>query len=1111
MAGPRATTRFEGGEATLAIGPRGLLVDIGWSEVTSGPARRFGGPLAGTLGVRLLDGDRRAEFVAPDGNAVLALAELAAFDAEGREVEARLELAPGIPGSAPRLDVVVPAVRGAVRAVLLLASAKRDAARTGDAAPAAGGTTAPAAPPTNDACAGAESIPPAGPFPFASALHDLAEASMTGDPVPGCQSNVSRGAWFTFTPAESGSYTFSLCQNAPTATTLPDTVLALFTSSTGACGGAMTQVSGGCDDDSCLAGELQSVLSANLAAGTTFFVVVYKYGSAAPPPGESTIQLRVSRTAPPPANDACAGAEVIPPAGPFPFLTSVTPDIAGAGAGGDPPAPSCQSNVSRSTWYVFAPAEGGYYSFSTCAGDGTATTVDDTVLAVYASTGGCAGPFTQVGGGCDDNSCAVRDSQALVSGIALEADRPYYVLVHKVGSAVPPAGHTAVQVAVRRVLPPANDTCAGAPALSLGRTTRGTTVAAADDVRLSGSACFTGNGQVPSTAPGRDVVYSFTAPAAGDYTFRLTGYATSQNPVLHVASDCPAGPPPSVIAGCLVAANRNVANGAEEAGCVALGAGQVAWVFVDDHGAAATGSPFDLVVERCARESEANNLPASANVPACGIGGVVAPAGDVDFFSLGEPEAGSRVFALADAVAANSTDFDLRVTTGSDTLEYDDADNDAPFGRSAPNVAGTPLAGGRALVKVETFSGANVAEPYRLYAVVQPPASRAAAEVEPNDTPATATTAPGGYFAGALGSSHDVDHFSFFAQADDVVFAGVDGDPPRDGTPFGPALALLDAAGVQLLAVDDANAAENTDPGPGLSARTPRSPGESLVYRVPTAGTYFARVSTGGSTTGDYLLSISRNCRIEPATDLAVTQSDAPDPVGAGGSVTYRVTVRNLGAADATLVELHDDPPPGTTLVGAVPSQGTCPASPPLVCHLGTIPAGASATVDVTVLTSSPGTIVNAARVRTMQLDTNGANDACDESTSVIVPETDSDLDGVPDTHDCRPNDPALWSAPSDAGNLRLAGGTVTTLLWDAPSDPGGIQVLYDALRSGSPSGFGTPTCLVKQIPSRTATDPDLPYEPGEQFLYLVRSVNGCGSNSGTDSGGSPRSTGPCP
>src|SRR5258708_3952724 len=113
-----------------------------------------------------------------------------------------------------------------------------------------------------------------------------------------------------------------------------------------------------------------------------------------------------------PANDTCAGAEVIPAAGPFPYLTTVTADITDATNAADPPLPTCQTSVSRSIWYRFPPNATATYIISSCADVPAGTTVDDTVMAIYtSSTGNCGGTYTQIPDaadtdGCDDDSCA---------------------------------------------------------------------------------------------------------------------------------------------------------------------------------------------------------------------------------------------------------------------------------------------------------------------------------------------------------------------------------------------------------------------------------------------------------------------------------------------------------------------------------------------------------------------------------------------------------------------------------------------------------------------------------------------------------------------------------
>jgi DNA-binding beta-propeller fold protein YncE len=457
----------------------------------------------------------------------------------------------------------------------------------------------------------------------------------------------------------------------------------------------------------------------------------------------------------------------------------------------------------------------------------------------------------------------------------------------------PAAGNTAVQLLVSAVLPPANDACSSPAALTLNTPLNGTTASAANDYQLSGAACFTGVGQTASTATGRDVVYSFTAPAAANYSFRVTGYDINKNLVLYVASTCPAGLPPVTVGSCLGAANRDPFSTSEEVKCLALAASQQVFVFVDENTLTA-GSTFTIEVTRCDQEAEPNDTPGTANavtLPVMGLEGSISPGSDVDFYALGTVAAGSRVFAMVDGVAANAADFDLRVTTATDTLEYDDLDNDTAFGSVSPNIDGcpTPLAPTPLFLRVNHFSAA-ASEPYRVYAVVQPPGSNpgcnscsATNETEPNDKTLQANSAANNYFYGTLpgpAPSADVDVYRFTAQAGSLIYLGLDADPLRDNTPIDAQLELLDSNGATLVLVNDSNSVSCTgepcgDPRyptcahPSLTCFSPRSPGEALVYRVTTSGPYYAKVSIGTTSigsigAGDYLLSISAT----PSTGL---------------------------------------------------------------------------------------------------------------------------------------------------------------------------------------------------------------------------------------------------
>jgi hypothetical protein len=633
----------------------------------------------------------------------------------------------------------------------------------------------------------------------------------------------------------------------------------------------------------------------------------------------------VPQAAPP--NDLCAGAEIIPAAGPFPYFTAITADITDATTTGDPPTPSCQSLVSRSIWYRFTPSSNGIYTISTCASSGTASSVDDTVMAIYtSSTGACGGTLTEIpstGGsdGCDDDEtgCVSEQLQSLII-TRLTGGTTYFIVVWQFDTPPPTAGNTAIQLRVSAQLPPPNENCASAIALTLNTPVNGSTKAALNDYQLSGSACFTGIDQVSSTAAGGDSVFSFTAPGTNNYSFRVNNYDPASNLVLYVASSCPGGTPPVTVATCLGAANRNIGGRAEEVMCLPLAANQQVFIFVDEN-AISDGSDFNIEVNICAREVEPNNTPATAIQPVFGIEGTISPAGDADFFSLGTLPNNSRVFALVDGVAAavdrsSQGDFDLRVTTTTDTLEYDDANNDPKFGIFSANIAGTPTTGVPTFLRISHFTTVGTSEPYRLYAITQPPGANplpscpavttsATPETEPNDTIGQANTAANKYFSGSLSGpspSTDVDTFSFTANAGDMIFLSLDGDPCRDNTPINAALSLLDSGGNVLVMVNDGGSTSSTTSGAGsLTSTTPNSPAEALVFRARTTATYYAQVSVGtvlGPGAGDYLLSIFTT----PPTAAKFSNEQANNSATAtryddGVSIRWRtgVEIDNLG------------------------------------------------------------------------------------------------------------------------------------------------------------------------------------------------------------------------
>ena len=185
---------------------------------------------------------------------------------------------------------------------------------------------------------------------------------------------------------------------------------------------------------------------------------------------------------------------------------------------------------------------------------------------------------------------------------------------------------------------PSNDSCTSGPipALALYRVIDVDTTGAADDYQTPATAaCYPGIGQTPTLAPGRDVVFSFTAPpGGGSYTFSIiqtivTTDLANQNEVLYVSDSCPAGGTVNCIQGAnrpttraFVSATGTSNNQSEQVSCVPMSGGQTYYVFFDDGRAGNNGGPgAGIEVRDCSRETEPNNTPATANAIACGIQG----------------------------------------------------------------------------------------------------------------------------------------------------------------------------------------------------------------------------------------------------------------------------------------------------------------------------------------------------------------------------------------------------------------------------------------------------------------------------------------------------------
>src|SRR4029453_2193877 len=86
-------------------------------------------------------------------------------------------------------------------------------------------------------------------------------------------------------------------------------------------------------------------------------------------------------------------------------------------------------------------------------------------------------------------------------------------------------------------------------------------------------------------------------------------------------------------------------------------------------------------------------------------------------------------------------------------------------------------------------------------------------------------------------------------------------------------------------------------------------------------------------------------------------------------------------------VELTDTLPGAVALVSATPSAGSCTGTSIIVCDLGSLANGASATVTIVVGTTAIGTLTNTASVTLAETDTDPSNNVEQERTLVTLPD----------------------------------------------------------------------------------------------------------------------------
>lgn len=190
----------------------------------------------------------------------------------------------------------------------------------------------------------------------------------------------------------------------------------------------------------------------------------------------------------------------------------------------------------------------------------------------------------------------------------------------------------------------------------------------------------------------------------------------------------------------------------------------------------------------------------------------------------------------------------------------------------------------------------------------------------------------------------------------------------------------------------------------------------------------------------------AQTARAAEQADMEITQTAAPDPVAIGSTLTWTILVTNNGPGTADGVEVNDNfNENGTTteFVSLSSDRGSCThAESTFNCQIGSMAAGTTATLTLTVTVLSTSSVLNVADVTTSSSDPDWGNNHV-TGTVAAGRATDLQLAKTVEPASAAPGDALVYTltvrnaGPTTASGIQLAD-TLPAGLEDVTVDPAG-------------------------------------------------------------------------